>query len=233
MSAITDGPARKGNLELGTNRWLRQSSDLPAAERQLLGQVLQHFITRGAAPGAVALTTMAAAAGVALGPALSRLADRDLPLPAADGQTVLGAYPFSAVPTAHRVAIADRATVFAVCAVDALGIAFLAGRSTTITSCDAATGEPLRIAVDVHTGLAATGQPNLVVFSPSAAYEGRAAACICPVIAFFGSAERAVAFGAAHPEFAGRILSLAEAVTAGRHIFADPGDFFWALPQSR
>ena len=43
-------------------------------------------------------------------------------------------YPFSAATTAHTVAIEGGPTVFAMCAVDALGIADMLGTDVTITS---------------------------------------------------------------------------------------------------
>jgi hypothetical protein len=192
----------------------------------LLGLILQHFIEHGTAPDETALQVMAGGAGVELPKALASLVGHDLLILEAENRRVLSAYPFSAVPTAYRVTIAGRATVFAMCAVDALGIAFLAGRSTTIDTCDASSGEGLRIAVDVPTGSVTTDHPEVVVYAPSTAHEGAAATAICPVIAFFRSAAAAEAYGRADPHDAGHILSLDDAVSASRSIFEDPGDFF-------
>lgn len=55
-------------------------------------------------------------------------------------------YPFSTRPTPHVVAI-DGARRFAMCALDALGVAAMLGRSVAIESVCAACGAPVRIAV--------------------------------------------------------------------------------------
>jgi Pyridine nucleotide-disulphide oxidoreductase/Alkylmercury lyase len=49
-----------------------------------------------------------------------------------------GGYPYSATPTRHRVRVDDRVEVFAMCAIDALGIAFMVGEPTRVTSTDPA-----------------------------------------------------------------------------------------------
>ncbi|HEU4424203.1 MAG TPA: organomercurial lyase, partial [Pilimelia sp.] len=77
---------------------------------------------------------------------LQELHDRDaVRLDAYGG--IRAAYPFSGTPTAHTVAIAGGSTVWAMCAIDALGIAAMLGRDVTITSRDPYTGEPVRVSI--------------------------------------------------------------------------------------
>lgn len=62
--------------------------------------------------------------------AVARLHDRDLIRLDQTGSAIASAYPFSRLPTAHRVEITDAQPVYAMCAIDALGIPFiLAARS--------------------------------------------------------------------------------------------------------
>ena len=49
------------------------------------------------------------------------------------------AYPFSAYPTRHRVRIDDRVDVYAMCAIDALGMSAMLGANTRIDSIDSPT----------------------------------------------------------------------------------------------
>src|SRR5690606_32750228 len=58
---------------------------------------------------------------------------------------IQAAYPFSAVPTPHLVAIDGGPTVYAMCAIDALGIAQMLGRDTAITCTDPVTGEHVSV----------------------------------------------------------------------------------------
>jgi hypothetical protein len=77
---------------------------------------------------------------------LADLHERDLLL-LADGAIQL-AYPFSGVPTAFEVELAPGARRYAVCAIDALGIAAMLDRPIAIRSRCHHCGEPLGFEVD-------------------------------------------------------------------------------------
>ncbi|XDO64454.1 organomercurial lyase [Streptomyces sp. RLB1-33] len=70
------------------------------------------------------------------------------------------AYPFSATPTAHRVHIAHGTEVWAMCAIDALGIPDMLGTDALITSADPVTGETITV---TSTGGHMTWQPSTAV----------------------------------------------------------------------
>jgi Alkylmercury lyase len=80
--------------------------------------VLRSFVHNGAAPDLPGLARHAAPFEVSQ--VLAELADGDF-LGLDRGGQVTAAYPFSALPTRHRVRMAGQATVFAMCAIDALG----------------------------------------------------------------------------------------------------------------
>jgi ketosteroid isomerase-like protein len=61
---------------------------------------------------------------------------------------ITAAYPFSALPTAHRVQIAGGASAYAMCAIDALGIAPMLGGKAVMQSADPSTGQPVTVTVD-------------------------------------------------------------------------------------
>jgi hypothetical protein len=84
---------------------------------------------------------------------LAELADGDFLCLDEAGQ-ITAAYPFSALPSRHRVRISGEAAVFAMCAIDALGISAMTGRPVVIESADPHTGEPITVNV---TGAAAPG----------------------------------------------------------------------------
>lgn len=64
-----------------------------------------------------------------------------------DGR-VRAAYPFSAVPTAHAVTIEGGPSVYAMCAIDALGMADMLGRNMVIASLDPRSGDAIRVTVE-------------------------------------------------------------------------------------
>src|SRR5947209_1656108 len=131
------------------NRWWRvKGGDLSTGAQQVLRAILRGFLERAAPPPSADLVRVSAAAGMSLETALAELALHDMVVRDGATGTILGAYPFSAVATAHQVAIAGLGTVYAMCAVDALGIPYMLKRAATVTSRDAATDEPLRITIE-------------------------------------------------------------------------------------
>lgn len=134
----------------------------------------------------------------------------------ASGQ-ISAAYPFSAVPTPHRVRIDGGAEVFAMCAIDALGMAAMLGRTVHITSQDPHGGEPIAVTVTA-AGQASWAPGTAVVFAGQQA-DGAAAEVCCGHVNFFASAEAAEAWAAAHPQVTGRVLDQDRALELGAAIF--------------
>jgi hypothetical protein len=117
---------------------------------------------------------------------LAALHDVDAIRLAPDG-TVRVAYPFSATPTRHRVRIGRAGPggvdVYAMCAIDALGIAAMLDQDTLIESVDVTTGRPLTVTT---TGGHTIWEPaTAVVFIGTAAGDGPSADCCCDYLNFF------------------------------------------------
>lgn len=81
-----------------------------------------------------------------------------------DGKITV-AYPFSGVPTLHRVALSGKPFTYAMCAIDALGISPMMGAETDIESVCAYCGETIRIHVTPQT-LMAISDTVVVGFEP-------------------------------------------------------------------
>lgn len=84
--------------------------------------------------------------------------------PSTPGGRIRAAYPFPAVPTAHRVQLADGVEVWSVYAVDALSIPGMLGTDAVITSADPVTGETVTV---TSTGGRMTWQPSTAPWSTS------------------------------------------------------------------
>jgi hypothetical protein len=178
--------------------------------------VLRSFMQSGAAPGIAALAGYAAPFDVA--EVLAKLADGDFVYLDDAGQ-ITAAYPFSALPTRHRVQIAGHAAVFAMCAIDALGISAMADLPVVIESADPATGEPVTVHVDQAD---ATWDPATAVVYVGRTGDGCAgpsASVCCGYINFFATRAAAAAWAAAHPEITGGILGQDRALQVGIGIF--------------
>ncbi|MFF3467076.1 organomercurial lyase [Streptomyces sp. NPDC002619] len=178
--------------------------------------VLRHFAATGRAPSADDLRATAAAHGRAADAILADLAAHDF-LTLDDHGRIQAAYPFSAVPTAHRVRLADGTEVWSMCAVDALGIPGMLGSDAVITSADPVTGETVTVTC---TGGHMTWQPSTaVVFIGQRARTGPAADIACGALNFFTSGRSARVWAGRHPDYTGRSVDQARAEILGRSVF--------------
>lgn len=192
-----------------------RAAALPDGLREVHRQVLRHFAATGTAPTPGDLTSVAAGAGLDPVTALRRLADHDLV--AVDEQGLLvAAYPFSPTPTAHVVELGGR-RVWAMCAIDALGMPYMLGLDATITSADPQSTEP--ITVTVTDGVATFAPAATVVAYAATGATGRSVDTCCTTINFFATAAQANAWIAARPQLTATILDQAAAVALGRDIF--------------
>jgi Alkylmercury lyase len=132
---------------------------------------------------------------------------------------ISAAYPFSAAATPHAVRITGGASAYAMCAIDALGMAEMLHTSVLITSTDPSSGEPITVALD--GGSAVWNPATTVVFVGRTADQcaGPSAAICCDHMNFFTTRSSAEAWAGAHPEITGGILSQARALEVANQIF--------------
>ncbi|MFE9695183.1 alkylmercury lyase family protein [Micromonospora sp. NPDC005806] len=193
----------------------RRAEQLPDRLRQVHQTILRHFAATGTAPTDTDIRAAMKAADLDTADALRELAREDLVAVDSAGRLV-AAYPFSPTPTPHVVSLGD-VEVYAMCAIDALGMPFMLGTDVTITSADPHTGQPIRVTV---ANGAATYQPaDAVVVYAATGDTGRSVDTCCSTINFFTSAANAQAWITAHPRLAATILDQGQAVTLGRDIF--------------
>jgi hypothetical protein len=190
---------------------------LTEGERQFYRWILTSF-GAGAPPGPDALTDAASALGLEVEPALERLRRGDLVHHDPATGAILVAYPFSGRPTAHRVRL-DGREVYAMCAIDALGIAPMLDEPVAIASRDPHTGEDIRIELEPD-GRSSWRPDQTVVVSGTTGSAESCDAC-CPVVNFFASATNAEAWLGAHADVQGTVISIPDAIVAGRTVFGD------------
>jgi len=187
---------------------------LPGPLRELHRAVLRRFLETGAPPTARWLRQAAAEAGLDAS-AVDKLAAADT-MHVANG-VVTVAYPFSGTPTPHRVELDGLPAVYAMCAIDALGLPAMTGRDGQITSADPHDGTP--IAVTARGGTWSWAPSSAVVVA------GRATGCgtecssfetMCPNTVFHASPESAGAYLARHGGLDAQILGQDTAIECGR-----------------
>lgn len=191
---------------------------LSDVEERVRRYILKHFADTGHAPWlseiqrGLGLPSAEDAAAI-----LGRLHAADLIVYEAGTTRINAAYPFSSEGTAHRVQIGDR-WLHALCAIDALAIPFMLDASALIRSecfwCHA----PIEVRVE-DSEVAGHHPANLVVWYPEKESCGCVATSRCVLINFFCSPDDLAAWRAANPDEEGTVLSLQEAMDAGRIIF--------------
>ena len=136
----------------------------------------------------------------------------------AGDRTVTHAYPFSNEPTPHRVHLADGPQVYAMCAVDALGMPFMLKRDAEIHSHCTHCQDELTVHIQ-HEKVTHHSPVGLVVWLPPVQDKCVAATDLCPSVNFFCSAVHLNQWRAAHPEKRGEMLTLEQALGRGRKTF--------------
>lgn len=141
--------------------------------------MLRSFAQTGGPPETSLLEDAAAPFDAAQ--ALAELADRDF-LCLDDARRITAAYPFSALPTAHRVQIAGGASAYAMCAIDALGIAPMVDSKAVIQSADPSTGQPITVTVDGSNSEWHPGTAVVFAGRTGSEYTGPSTAICCGYI---------------------------------------------------
>lgn len=179
----------------------------PRPVRELHRAVLRAFAS-GETPDGRFLRHHARELGLELEPALAELQRRDVLWVDPDGARVRVAYPFSGLPTMHDVSIGHRGVrAFAMCAIDALGVAFMLGERVVVRSRDPLDRRPVEVRVE-PTG-AHRWLPSTAVVVAATSCSGPSATGRCPYVNF--AADRHAA--------AGTVLAMPEAIELARSRF--------------
>lgn len=196
---------------------------LAAPVRDLHRAVLRRFLETGAAPALDWLRQAAREPGLG-DSALADLEAADLVH--LDGEMVAVAYPFSGRPTRQQVELDGFPAVYAMCAIDALGIPAMAGRDGRITAVDPLDGTPAVVSVK-GAGEAGGGSwtwipaGTVVLFARTrdcgtdcASWE-----VMCPNTTFHASRDSAQAYLATRGDLDGHVLDQEAAVERGKRNF--------------
>lgn len=203
--------------EAGWTGSASRQAALAAPVRDLHRAVLRRFLDTGTAPALDWLLQSARELGLG-DSAVAELEAADLLH--VDGGEVAVAYPFSGRPTRQQVELEGFPAVYAMCAIDALGIPAMADRDGRVTAVDPCDGAP--IVVSVRGGQWRWTPATAVVIVGStrdcrtdcASWE-----VMCPNTTFHTSRDTARAYLAARGDIDGQILDQASAVDRARRNF--------------
>lgn len=201
-----------------TGSWAAQRvAGLTSPQRDVHRRILRTFAA-GDTPTRQQLACWSAEPGAS--DALALLAARDLVHRDRESGAVAVAYPFSAAPTRHHVALAPGVAVFAMCAIDALGIAFMLNQPAHVSSSDPVSREAISIAVNIDAPSEWSPDRAVVVLacSPGASISAQGT---CPHTNFAASAKHAQQLVGRTPAACGSVLAMADAIALGRQTFGD------------
>lgn len=193
-------------------------SRLSPPERELYFWILRRFATYGR-PSGTETRDAAARRGLDAESALAALAAEDLVHPDRGGEIVV-AYPFSGRPTAHLVRFPSGHEAYAMCAIDALGVAPMFDQQIAVSSRDPISGEEIGIQL-APSGAADWWPESSVVIAGAMDGEGESCQSCCPVLNFFASSDNAERWLDKHPEVRGHVITMQDAILAGRAVFGD------------
>jgi hypothetical protein len=192
---------------------------LSPEENDLRKAILTAFVKGGSAPSVHEIAHgLARPAGEVL-EGVRKLAAYDLIVWMEDEARLVSAYPFSGVPTAHHVLIDGHTILYAMCAIDALGIPFMLGQGAKIRSRCFFCQQP--VLVDVHGGALQEASPLTTVVW----FSERDGCCVaearCPLMNFFCHEGHLHVWLTTSPGERGTALSVREAVNVGKAIFGE------------
>jgi len=190
---------------------------LNGAARQVHQKVLTTFASTGRPPSSAEIERVIRAEGGDPDRVRAELTEADLLAFTADGE-IRAAYPFSPAPTPIRVRWDGGPDVYAMCAIDALGMSAMLGRPVAITAAEPGSGRAVTVTVDA--GGARWAPRTAVVFAGAAGDAGCPSVdrC-CGYITFFTTARAARAWARRHPEITGTVLRRGAAIRIGIDTF--------------
>jgi hypothetical protein len=195
-----------GDTALGLPPFAVRAARLARSERASYLRILQRTIegTQNALEGLPAAQ-------------ISSLIEADLIQTNRDGRLTV-AYPFSVQPTRHRVTMDGGRSFQAMCAIDALGVPYMLGACGEVNSREPDAHQTVRVSVDPD------GEPTWTPAAAVAAAASSEGCCLaqaaCPHINLFASPDAATRYLDTH-RLRGSVLSVAEAVAAGRALFGN------------
>ena len=196
------------------------NANLTQKEEEVRKAILKAYATSGKSPTVGDIIGLLSGLGrKEITSICRRLAEKDLVVWNEEEQRVQAAYPFSGLPTSHTVYLKAGPQVYALCAVDALGMPVMLGQAANIVSRCAECHIPVEVGV-APSGLGGYSPTESVVWFPLTAdvccpvAESR-----CPDINFFCSPDHREAWWHARGQPEGLSMTMPEAFEAGREIF--------------
>lgn len=152
---------------------------------------------------------------------LSKLDQQDVIHMDIDKKAILAAYPFSGPETSHLVTLKgeDPKQLYAMCAIDALGVGFMTNRDISIDDICLHCGE--KIEIEIKNNEIIFLKPETTVVWGDTEYSCCAATSCCKNINFFASEQHFIEWQKNNPKRKGHLLQIQEAFYLGKLYFVN------------
>jgi len=140
---------------------------------------------------------------------LNELEKKDILLREKGTQEIVSIYPLSLKPTEHQILLENGKRLFAICAVDALGMPIMFDRDIKIVSqCEKC---KQKITIEIKNGkIEWVSHPNIMIWSPDHQIAPAAEVC-CPSVNFFCCKEHLEEWTKENPDLNGKISEIKQA----------------------
>jgi len=140
---------------------------------------------------------------------LDELQKKDILLRKGGTQEIVSIYPFSLTPTEHQIILENEKRLFAMCAVDALGMPIMFNKKAKIISQCKKCKQEITIEVKSEK-IAWVSHPNIMIWSPGRQIAPAAETC-CPMVSFFCCKEHLQEWTKENPDLIGKISEIEQA----------------------
>jgi len=174
--------------------------ELDTLEIEVLTLIFKAILQSGKAPTIKQLNVALKKSSPGLSRVINKLEEKDLLFRSKKTKEILSIYPLSLLPTDHQVVLGHDKSLFAMCAVDALGIPNMFNKNAKVVSkCEEC---KQRIIIEIRKGeITSRSCPLVLIWSPRKQEAPQAKTC-CPLVNFFCSAKHLREWEAKNPDLA-------------------------------
>ncbi len=156
---------------------------LSSGEIEFLRNVFQSILTLGRTPSLEEMRSALGKSDDEIVRVLDELEEKDVLVRRRGTQEIVSIYPLSLTPTEHQIVLDDGMKLFAMCAVDALGMPVMFNRAVKVVSqCERCREE---VTVEIKNDeIASVSHPDVMIWNTSRGTAPAAESC-CPLVNFF------------------------------------------------
>jgi len=184
-------------------------SALTSEEIEILKYIFQTILKFGRTPTTTEMRLALKKSDGNIIRTLNELEKKDILLRKRGTQEIVSIYPLSLKPTEHQILLENGERLFAMCAVDALGMPIMFNRNIKVISQCEKCKQKITIEIK-NEEIAWVSHPNIMIWSPRRQIAPAAETC-CPLVNFFCCKEHLEGWTKENPDLIGKISEIKQA----------------------